>query len=284
MHFIFYFLIEVKPKLLFMKLYLLIGLIALLSFSTAARKEQQQKKKTEALVKEQSGKLEIKQKAYLDSINLANIKQQITPYIVQIDSLIKVVEKQEIKQSFFDTELSSQTAIFSLIVVGLLTLGGFITFVKLKLTVRNVKKKYEESLKKYNKTTSLVKQLKHDINKEFYNQNVSLTTTFFHIDNLKNLSLLFMFRSFKILSEIQEDISKERLSTNIWLVNDLIDEFKTMTPEELSKKYSHQKAILRHIKQTKKFNNEELNDAFEEVKVLFKNLVKEEQTDTNIPI
>jgi hypothetical protein len=86
-----------------------------------------------------------------DSLACKTLKSEVVSLMWKIDSLNSRLNKYEMNVNYFSTALSSQTAIFSIIVTVMTLLIGFISYNKFKAEVKAVTEKYEQSIENYNK-------------------------------------------------------------------------------------------------------------------------------------
>ena len=99
----------------------------------------------------------------LDSIIQGKIEIKIKPYVENLDSVNDQIEKYKLNENYYTTALSSQTAIFSVIVTLLVLIIGFISYNKFKSEVKTVETKYQESIDNYNKINESLKETHCDL-------------------------------------------------------------------------------------------------------------------------
>lgn len=142
-----------------------------------------------------------KKSANLDSLIQFYIEKNIELHLLKIDSLNSQIEGHKLNENYYTTSLSTQTAIFSIIVTILLVVVSFLSYYKFKSEVKSVQNKYLESIENYNKVKENLSESDSDlyagIGLLYLNQNLPAESISYFLkgishgcNNLKNKELL----------------------------------------------------------------------------------------------
>lgn len=129
-------------------------------------------------------------------LNNKNSQETLITLDMKVDSLEHVLERQNINQSYFSSALSSQTAIFSLIVVSLISIISYFTYKRLERKITILENNTSRILKNYNDD---MKQFQESINHqrmELYRQSAGINMLISQQNTSnKYLSLRYIFQT-----------------------------------------------------------------------------------------
>ncbi|MDQ1771532.1 hypothetical protein GQR60_09525 [Labilibaculum sp. A4] len=181
-------------------------LLVAITYSTTAKPIKQEKSKIDSLINVLNTKIETisKTQSKLEATNkeLQKYNQNLLEHNKKLDGQLVI---HKIEEKFFNSYLGSQTGLFSLIVVGLLSLAGLISLNIIKNLQRKFESKIEESRNEFNSKIEefrnefdVIKIENRKMNKVLYITAANLFSSLSHGFREKiinNVSLLFSIRS-----------------------------------------------------------------------------------------